>query len=543
MKFGPCPASDAAGAYLAHSVKVSGRVFKKGRLLTTEDSARLTDSGIDTVIVATLEEGDVHEDEAARRLSEALLGPGLKTSAAFTGRVNLFASKPGVVVVDKKKIDQINRVHESITVATLPEYEAVDPRQMAATVKIIPFAAPESAVIEAEELAKKGSAAIQVAPYTHKKAVLIQSTLTTIKTSVLNKTVDITAARLEDTGCTLIREIRCNHNAEAISAAIKEAGKYKPDIFLIAGASAICDRSDALPKGIELAGGEIQHFGMPVDPGNLILFATLTEKPVIGLPGCARSPKLNGFDWVLQRFAANIPLMPDDVKGMGVGGLLAEISARPLPREQATRRGQVKPQAPKVAAVVLAAGQSRRMGSANKLLEVVDGKPMVVHAVEAALAADTISVTVVVGHQAEEVKKVLSNKNVSFVENPDFDEGLSTSLRAAAKNLNEQADALIVLLGDMPHVNASHVDRLIAGFNPIEGRSICVPTHGGKRGNPVLWASSFAKQMADLRGDVGAKHLIGQNEESVSEIEMSDPAVLRDIDTPEALKAIRSEAI
>jgi len=543
MKFGPCPASDAAGAYLAHSVKVSGRVFKKGRLLTTEDSARLIDSGIDTVIVATLEENDVHEDEAARRLSEALLGPGLKTSAAFTGRVNLFASKPGVVVVDKKKIDQINRVHESITVATLPEYEAVHARQMAATVKIIPFAAPESAVIEAEELAQKGSAAIQVAPYTHKTAVLIQSSLATIKTSVLNKTVDITAARLEDTGCTLIREIRCNHNAEAISAAIKEAGDHKPDIFLIAGASAICDRSDALPKGIELAGGEIQHFGMPVDPGNLILFATLTEKLVIGLPGCARSPKLNGFDWVLQRFAANIPLKPDDVKGMGVGGLLAEISARPLPREQATRRGQVKPQAPKVAAVVLAAGQSHRMGSANKLLEVVDGKPMVVHAVEAALAADTISVTVVVGHQSDEVKKVLLNKDVSFVENPDYDEGLSTSLHAAAKNLDEQADALVVLLGDMPQVNASHIDRLIAGFNPTEGRSICVPTHEGKRGNPVLWASSFVKQMADLRGDVGAKHLIGQNEESVSEIEMSDPAILRDIDTPEALKAIRSEAI
>ncbi|MEK9904835.1 MAG: nucleotidyltransferase family protein, partial [Rhodospirillales bacterium] len=191
---------------------------------------------------------------------------------------------------------------------------------------------------------------------------------------------------------------------------------------------------------------------------------------------------------------------------------------------------------------VLAAGQSRRMGAENKLLEVVNGKAMVVHAVETALAADTTSVTVVVGHQAEQVKKALANFNVSFVLNPNYDAGLSTSLKAAADVMPEEADALIVLLGDMPQVTARHVDRLIAAFNPLEGRAICVPTHEGKRGNPVLWARHFVKEMSDLRGDVGAKHLIGMNEDSVAEVEMSDPAILRDIDTPEALAAIRAES-
>jgi molybdenum cofactor cytidylyltransferase len=167
---------------------------------------------------------------------------------------------------------------------------------------------------------------------------------------------------------------------------------------------------------------------------------------------------------------------------------------------------------------------------------------MVVHAVETALAADTTSVTVVVGHQAEQVKKALANFNVSFVLNPNYDAGLSTSLKAAADVMPEEADALIVLLGDMPQVTARHVDRLIAAFNPLEGRAICVPTHEGKRGNPVLWARHFVKEMSDLRGDVGAKHLIGMNEDSVAEVEMSDPAILRDIDTPEALAAIRAES-
>jgi molybdenum cofactor cytidylyltransferase len=542
MKFGPCPASDAAGAYLAHSVKINGSFLKKGRLLTADDISRLIDAGINSVTVARLEAGDLHEDEAASRLSKALLGPGLKESAAFTGRANLIAAGPGVLVVDKSKIDRINQIHESVTVATLPEYAAVESRQMAATIKIIPFSAPESAVLKAEALALKDGPAIRVSPYAAKRAVLIQSTLETIKSSVLDKTVDITANRLRAVGGELIGEIRCRHDAEAIASAIKEAAKSSPDIFLIAGASAICDRADALPRGIEDAGGEVLHFGMPVDPGNLILFGTLTGKPVIGLPGCARSPKLNGFDWALQRIAADIPLTPSDVQGMGVGGLLAEIGARPLPREEATRdRTQVQ-KAPKVAAVVLAAGQSRRMGAENKLLEVVNGKSMVVHAVETALAADTTSVTVVVGHQAEQVKKALANFNVSFVLNPNYDAGLSTSLKAAADVMPEEADALIVLLGDMPQVTARHVDRLIAAFNPLEGRAICVPTHEGKRGNPVLWARHFVKEMSDLRGDVGAKHLIGMNEDSVAEVEMSDPAILRDIDTPEALAAIRAES-
>ncbi len=542
MKFGPCPASDAAGAYLAHSVKINGSFLKKGRLLTADDISRLIDAGINSVTVARLEAGDLHEDEAASRLSKALLGPGLKESAAFTGRANLIAAGPGVLVVDKSKIDRINQIHESVTVATLPEYAAVESRQMAATIKIIPFSAPESAVLKAEALALKDGPAIRVSPYAAKRAVLIQSTLETIKSSVLDKTVDITANRLRAVGGELIGEIRCRHDAEAIASAIKEAAKSSPDIFLIAGASAICDRADALPRGIEDAGGEVLHFGMPVDPGNLILFGTLTGKPVIGLPGCARSPKLNGFDWALQRIAADIPLTPSDVQGMGVGGLLAEIGARPLPREEATRdRTQVQ-KAPKVAAVVLAAGQSRRMGAENKLLEVVNGKAMVVHAVETALAADTTSVTVVVGHQAEQVKKALANFNVSFVLNSNYDAGLSTSLKAAADVMPEEADALIVLLGDMPQVTARHVDRLIAAFNPLEGRAICVPTHEGKRGNPVLWARHFVKEMSDLRGDVGAKHLIGMNEDSVAEVEMSDPAILRDIDTPEALAAIRAES-
>lgn len=542
MKFGPVPAGEATGAYLAHSIRMDRRTFKKGRLLSGEDIAVLQAAGIEQVTVARLDPEDIHEDLAAARLAAALSGPGLKNSAAFTGRVNLIAECAGMLTVDADCINRINAVHESVTVATLASFAPLNPRQMAATIKIIPFAAPEWAVAAAESIARTSACALTAHAYRPIRAALIQSTLPSVKPSVLKKTVEVTTARLQALGGELADECQTPHDAQAIADAIRNADAVDADILLIAGASAIVDRADALPAGIEQAGGKILHFGMPVDPGNLIMLAERNGKPVIGLPGCARSPKLNGFDWVLQRFAAEIPVTPKCIQAMGVGGLLAEIGARPLPRAEATRTPADTQHAPKVAAMVLAAGQSRRMGKANKLLEAIDGRTMVVAAVEAALAADVASVTVVTGHDAEAVKAALRDKPVRFVHNPDYADGLSGSLKTAAANAPENADAMIVLLGDMPDVSSSHVDRLIAAFNPLEGRSICVPTANGKRGNPVLWAKRFLPEMLALRGDVGAKHLIGQNEDVVAEVEMGDVGILNDVDTPEALAAIRSRS-
>ena len=542
MKFGPVATADAAGAYLAHSIKLDRGALKKGRKLAAEDVDALLAAGVDTVIAAKLEIGDVHEDEAARRLADAVCGPGLKASQAFTGRVNLFAETPGLLQVDVAAINRINAIHESVTVATLPAYASMTARQMAATIKIIPFAAPEAAVSAAEAAAAAGRA-LTLKPFRPLRAVLIQSTLPSVKPSVLDKTVAITAARLEVLGGHLASERRAKHDADAIAEAVRAADDIDADLLLIAGASAIVDRADALPAGIEAAGGQVRYFGMPVDPGNLIMLAERNGRPVIGLPGCARSPKLNGFDWVLQRIAADLPIGPADIQAMGVGGLLAEIGARPLPRAVATRRAAAQgPAAPKVWALVLAAGQSRRMGEANKLLESVDGKPMLLHAVDAALAADVAGVTVVTGHEAARVEAALTDRNVAFVHNPDYARGLSSSLKVAAAAAPEDIDAAVVLLGDMPRVTARHVDRLIAAFNPLEGRAICVPTRNGKRGNPVLWARQYLDEMAELEGDVGAKSLIVQHDEVVVEVEMLDAAVLHDVDTPDALAEIRGDA-
>jgi molybdenum cofactor cytidylyltransferase len=295
-----------------------------------------------------------------------------------------------------------------------------------------------------------------------------------------------------------------------------------------------------LPAGIGRAGGNVEHFGMPVDPGNLLLLAHLGDMPVLGLPGCARSPKLNGFDWVLQRIAAGVPVTRRDIMMMGAGGLLTEIPTRPLPRASATETEPVMPRAPRIAALILAAGQSRRMGALNKMIAEVDGKPMVAHALAAVTASQAGPVVVVTGHDPDAVRAALAGHEIRFVHNPHYAEGLSTSLRAGLAALPPDIDGVLVCLGDMPRVTHETLNRLIAAYNPVEGRAICVPTVEGKRGNPVLWDRRFFAEMQDLAGDVGARHLIGAHADQVCEVPMEGNGALLDIDTPEALQALGS---
>jgi molybdenum cofactor cytidylyltransferase len=296
------------------------------------------------------------------------------------------------------------------------------------------------------------------------------------------------------------------------------------------------DRSAAVIQ----CGGTVEHFGMPVDPGNLMMLGRIGAMRVLGLPGSARSPRLHGFDWVLRRLVAGLDVSGKDLMRMGVGGLLKEIPSRPLPRTSAVSVGKPENSSRQIAAIVLAAGQSRRMGAANKLLEPLNGKPMMLHAVDAALETSADPVIVVTGHEPERIREAVKGRAVTIAHNPDFSDGLSTSLRAALTVLGDDVEGVIVCLGDMPAVSSDHMSRLIAAFDPEAGRSIIVPTVAGKRGNPVLWHRRFFTQMADISGDVGARHLIGENEESLFEVAMDDGAVLEDLDTPAALEAYRA---
>lgn len=541
MQFGRFPVAGAAGAILAHGVRQGALSFRKGRRLSEEDVKALQDAGLCDITIAWAEPGDVAEDEAAARVARAAAAAddSVRMGAAFTGRANLYARTDGLALVDADAIHAANRQDEAVTIATLPPFTKVTAGQMLATIKIIPFAARETGVAAVEKAL--AGAPVRVAPFVPRKAALISTHLPGLKPALLEKNRDALDARLKPLGSAIAFERRVSHDIGAVAAAIAEAAATGMDPILLFGASAIADRRDVLPAALERAGGHVAVLGMPVDPGNLLMTGSLEGRIVIGLPGCARSPKLNGLDFVLWRVLAGLPVGRPEIAAMGLGGLLADTPGRPHPRDAAPG---APPRLPRIGAIVLAAGQSSRMRAAgegsNKLTQPVNGRPMVRHVVEAALESAASDIVVVTGNSREKVRKALGGLPVMFCDNRDYSKGLSTSLISGLNNLPEDCDGALVLLGDMPAVDGHLLDQLIAAFAPAEGRAIVVPVHGGRRGNPVLWARQFFPEIRTLSGDAGARALLGPHANLVCEIEAGSDAPLTDIDTREALAAFRA---
>ena len=537
MKFGAVPLREAEGGIAVHSIRQGGVVLKKGTVIGKAEIAALAGAGIAELTVARLEPDDVPEDAAAGEIAAAIAGEGVHVERAFTGRANLFAQSAGVLVVAREAIDALNRVDPSITLATLPAFAPVVAGKMIATVKIIPFAVAKAARDGALAVAAEAAPLVRVAPYRVRRLGIVSTVLPGLADKVIEKTLRITADRIAPAGATIVAERRVPHETGALAAAIDEVLDAGAELVIVFGASAIADARDVIPAAVEAVGGRIGHFGMPVDPGNLLLIAQARGRPVLGAPGCARSPKENGFDWVLMRLLAGLEVSREDIIGMGVGGLLMEIVTRPQPREAPPPAADGR----RVGAIVLAAGRSTRMGGPNKLLAEIGGRPLVRIVAEQAVASRASPVIVVTGHERAKVEAALAGLRVRFAHNPDYAAGLSTSLKAGLGALPPSVDGAIVCLGDMPQVTAGLIDRLVEAFDPERGALVVVPTIDGKRGNPVVWSRRFFSDLMALDGDVGARHLIATYADVVAEVPVEDAAALTDVDTPDALLAVKAE--
>jgi molybdenum cofactor cytidylyltransferase len=332
MRFGRVPLGEAQGALAAHSVRLDEGAIKKGTLIGPVEIERLRLAGIAEVVVARFDDGDVPENEAAARLAEAVAGPHVRVDRAFTGRANLYAQAGGLLVVERAAVDRVNAVDEALTLATLPPFKPVQAGEMVATVKIIPFAVP-GALLDAALSVAAANPLLRVAAWRPLKLGVVSTMLPGLKASVVRKTLDVLARRVEVAGARIVQERTTPHDMRALADMLKELAAGDSELLVVFGASAITDRRDVIPVAIERAGGKITHFGMPVDPGNLLLLGELLGKPVIGAPGCARSSKENGFDWVLRRILAGLKVNRSDITGLGVGGLLMEIIQRGQPRQ------------------------------------------------------------------------------------------------------------------------------------------------------------------------------------------------------------------
>ncbi len=317
-------------------------------------------AGISKVFAARLGPDDVPEDEAASAIAEVAGGAGTSAQAPFTGRANLHASVHGLALVDAARVRALNRLHESLTLATAASHAVVEKRQMVATVKIIPFAVPRDILAEALSIIGN-EPVIRVEAFRHKQVGLVITRLPQTKPSLTAKSEAAMRERIAALDGELGPVIVCDHAIAPVREAILSLKAQHCHPILVFGASAIVDRGDVIPAAVAAAGGEVVHLGMPVDPGNLMMFGRLQGVPVLGVPSCARSPKVNGFDWVLERVMAGLHVAAEDIMDMGAGGLLAEIPTRPTPREGRPKVAR----AANVAAIVLAAGLSKRMGATS----------------------------------------------------------------------------------------------------------------------------------------------------------------------------------
>jgi molybdenum cofactor cytidylyltransferase len=316
---------------LAYTLRLPGRALKKGHVLQPEDIDAIAEAGIPEVTVALLEPGDVGENEAAQRLADALVGDpqaaGLRLDPAFTGRVNIRATGPGIVELDADAIHRLNAVDPMITLATVPAWQRVTEGTMVGTVKIISYAVAESGLAAA---CRAGRGALRRRAPVPGRAGLIVTQVPGAPARRDDKGIEAVAGRLEALGVPLAGVEIVDHEAGAVAAAL---GRQDAELSLILTGSATSDPRDVAPAALLRAGGRLIRFGMPVDPGNLLFLGEIGDRPVIGLPGCARSPALNGADWVLERVACGVEVTSDDIAAMGVGGLLKEIPTRPQPRD------------------------------------------------------------------------------------------------------------------------------------------------------------------------------------------------------------------
>ncbi len=542
MRFGPVPVAEAEGAILAHSMQAGSTKLKKGHILGGDDLKTLTDQGTTTVWIARPDAEDVIENAAAETLGHGLFPDpqthGLTMTGAFAGRVNFKSNTSGLFTVDPAAIQAFNTVDPAITIATLPNHARVREGQMTATIKIIPYAVNRAAIDTV--LARTVPAPFSVRAFKPGTATLILTRTPDTPDKILDKSIRTLETRLTALDASLIETVTVPHETADVARAVAEA---KGDMILILGASATSDAADTCPAGLVAAGGTLTRFGMPVDPGNLLFLGTYNTRPVIGLPGCARSPALNGADWVLERLAAGMEVGFDDIAAMGVGGLLKEIPARPQPRAAREARPAKKPQ---TTAIILAAGASRRMRGTDKLLEQVDGRSILRRTVETACASRADQVMVVLppdpGKRLAEVEGAdTGTKPVRTITATNATEGMSASLATAAVRLGPGTDAAIVLLADMPELNPAAIDSLIAAYNPAKSREICrAVTTDGTPGHPVLFGSRFFEALGAVTGDIGAREVLRASPGFVHDVPTPGRSATIDLDTPEAWAAWRA---
>ncbi len=309
----------ALGAILVHNITGNdgSKVLSKGRVLDADSLAKIRALGMPTVYAALLEPGDVREDDAAIRLARAVGGDGIELSKPSGGRVNLYATRPGFVKIYFDELKRINEL-QGVTLATIPRWSYVAPKKMLATLKTIGLALPETTLRAAEEI----GVVVSVAPVAREKIAIVLTGSANAREKIEQTFSPPIRARVQELGARVSGETYVDENAGAIARALADEMNTGAQMIILAGETSIMDEDDITPRGIQQAGGAIELFGAPVEPGNLLLLAYCGDVPIIGAPGCVKSRATNGVDLILPPLIAGERVTRAEVNALAEGGLL-----------------------------------------------------------------------------------------------------------------------------------------------------------------------------------------------------------------------------
>lgn len=536
MIFGSFNCADAEGIILAHTMQTQEGKLQKGLCLTSTNTRQLEQAGYCTITGTKLNKTDVRENDAARQLANLIAGKNVRIGEPTGGRCRLYATKAGLAQINKPLIDAINQFSGNIAIATLNELASTKESQAVASIKVLPFAIEQQEMKAYNELFSHYKSGVALSSFQALNVVLLQTGSTSTKYSLQTKARRVTQQRIEHLGGTLLTEFRCQHSSAEIENIINDIVKLAPDLIIIAGEKATVDKKDVIPQAITNVGGAIDHFGMPAEPGNLLLLAHIDKCAIIVQPGCARTVHANGVDVILPRIFAGLELNKNDIMLMGVGGLLKDQREVPSWCQQPITTQKTHS---RVGALILAAGRSTRMGSSNKLLAPLAGQPMVSHVIAAAKNANLATITLITGHDSDKMDQLFAHEQINIIYNPDYASGMASSLRRGLTTIDKNIDAVLVLLGDMPFVSTKVINSLVEAFyaahNVGNGLDIVAPMYGNKRGNPVLWSVRYLDELRAIKGDTGGRYLLNKYAHRVAIVATEEDGSIIDIDTPQVL--------
>ncbi|MCP5145514.1 MAG: NTP transferase domain-containing protein [Gammaproteobacteria bacterium] len=523
--------ADATGHLLVHSYRLPDGTVNKGRRLTPSDITRLAGAGVTHVHVLMTSSSDIDENEAAHAIAMALSSNHVVAGTAANGRCDLYADSSGILTCADADVTAINANSAGINLILRPMHTAVTAGEVIGEVKVVPYAIDPASLAETLGQVARPDI-VSVAPFVHRRCGVLQTHVGFKRDAIFAKTLRVLHNKLQQWNAEIDAERIVEHESHSVRQAISELCRSGCELILVAGASATTADDDVIPAAILADGGEVVQLGVPVDPGTLLgICYSGTGIPVLILPGSQRSPAPSSFDLLVPRLLTGERLERPALQTLGVGGLLTRGS-------RASAQEKFAVESDEVTAIVLAGGASRRMGTANKMLAEVSGSPMVARVVSTLRKADVDRIVVVTGHDATAVRCAIDDETINFVHNEHYAEGMSTSLRTGVAAAMAQSAAVLICLGDMPLIAVESIDAILAVPNP-KG-TIVVPVHAGARGNPVRWGRDFLPALELLRGDRGARALLDAYAEHVIEVALDDEGILRDFDTPEALRSLTS---